>query len=30
VLDCAATWAITGAAPHWRDGLYRTLQRGIN
>jgi dTDP-4-dehydrorhamnose reductase len=30
VLDCAATWAITGAAPHWRDGLARALAGGLD
>jgi dTDP-4-dehydrorhamnose reductase len=30
VLDSAATWAITGAAPHWRDGLARTLAAGLD
>jgi dTDP-4-dehydrorhamnose reductase len=26
VLDCSRTWAITGAAPHWRDGLAELLR----
>jgi dTDP-4-dehydrorhamnose reductase len=30
VLDCSATYAITGQAPEWREGLSRTLQLGFD
>jgi dTDP-4-dehydrorhamnose reductase len=29
VLDCSATYAITGAAPEWREGLARVLAAGF-
>jgi dTDP-4-dehydrorhamnose reductase len=30
VLDCAATYALTGAAPHWRDALERAVSAGVH
>ena len=30
VLDCSATWAITGPAPEWRDGLAAALREGVH
>lgn len=30
VLDCSATWSITGPAPHWRDALRSALQEGFD
>jgi dTDP-4-dehydrorhamnose reductase len=30
VLDCTATYAITGAAPHWHDALARAVRAGVH